>query len=694
MKKCIIFISILSLLVISCKEPPFTGDEFQWSLDGKKLAVINRTTGELLIVKHEDNKIKEVTLIDKYEDIDKDNGRICKPEWSYNSEYLCYSRYYDDHLELFVYSLADDSKKLLTWNVKKDKDIRIDKLYKLNLFPCWAPNENKIIYSNIISNERYVTFSINADGKDKKRVIDKSISSCPQFSPDGKWIIYSIHDTESKRNNGLWKIRSNGGVSKKLIKIDEMITNVRWSSDGQRIAYVHNNDVVEIINADGLNKNKIYHNSGSEIANLDWSPDDKYLTIIEKHGTISLFNSETNTIFKLPYDNIISNYWGWGESDELFFTIDYPDPIYTENELEKEIREFNQTTFDTDKMNCLIKFKNFQAIHLQDNIAAFQYSPVNKCFIFTRVYQNDIFSGILFYPPEIIFANGSSEYIIRKKDEYSEISTVFYINQEYNKAFNSLDEYWENNLTSKDFKSYFQSNVLIKKMSDESDESDPNSIHTRKLITELLKTILTLREVNRADKASWLLDQLKGIYGYGINKPDKNTFQDYFLPFLNVYGRFKKFKDVFRDIDYLVIESKENLNITAYKSLIKSVLKYQTGQNEEGMTYLLASCNSIIDQPKDPDEIFSYLLISHIHYYVDPEDANIMNQIRQLAQIRNIDDEDRAEVYKLLADLYQRAGKTGDAYSAFQHAVALKFDKYETWQKLFDLKEVSMQKNR
>ena len=694
MKKCILFITILSLLILSCKEPPFTGDEFQWSLDGKKLAVINRITGELLLVKHEENKIKEVTLIDKYEDVDKDIGRICKPEWSYNSEYLCYSKYYDDHLELFVYSFADDSKKLLSRIVKKGKDTNLDNLYELNLFPYWTPNENKIIYSNIISNERFAIFSINADGKGKKRLINKYISSNPQFSPDGKWIIYSLHGLESMRDNGLWKIRSDGGVNKKLIKIGEMISHARWSSNGQRIAYVRNNDVVEIIDANGLNKNKIYHNAGSEITNLDWSPDDKYLTIVEENGTISLFNSKTNRIFKFPYDNLIIKYWGWGESDELFFSIDYPDPIYTENEWEKEIREFNQTTFEDFKMNCLIKFKNFQFIHLQDNIITFQYSPVNKCSIFTKAYQNDKFSGILFYPPELIFANGSNEYIIRKKEEYSEIATVFYVNQEYSKAFNSLDEYWENNLNSNDFKSYFQSSVLIKRMADKSDESDANSIHARELITELLKTILTLREVNQADKAHWLLDQLKEIYRYGINEPEKNTFQDYFLPFLNVYGRFRKFDDAFQDIDYIVIEAKENSNIMAYKSLIKSILKYQTGQNEQGMTFLLASCKSIIDQPNDLDELYSYLLICHIYYYIDPEDSEIMNQVKKLTQISVFDDEDRSEVYTFLADLYQRGGKTDEAYSAFQHAVALKFDKYETWQKLFDVKEISIQKDR
>jgi dipeptidyl aminopeptidase/acylaminoacyl peptidase len=75
----------------------------------------------------------------------------------------------------------------------------------------------------------------NADGTDARAFTsgDKS-SSNPQWSPDGRWILFTSRRLE---HNNLWRIRADGGEAEQLSDLKSGIGSFQPSPDGQWIAF-------------------------------------------------------------------------------------------------------------------------------------------------------------------------------------------------------------------------------------------------------------------------------------------------------------------------------------------------------------------------------------------------------------------------------------------------------------------------
>ncbi len=103
-----------------------------------------------------------------------------------------------------------------------------------------------------------------------------------QLSPDGKWLIYTVcryKISENRGNTEIFIIPSNGGNPVQLTFTNESESNIKWSSDGNKIGYLLSSGGISQIwemKIDGSGKQQI-SNSESDIEMFDYSPDGKHI---------------------------------------------------------------------------------------------------------------------------------------------------------------------------------------------------------------------------------------------------------------------------------------------------------------------------------------------------------------------------------------------------------------------------------
>lgn len=109
--------------------------------------------------------------------------------------------------------------------------------------------------------------------------------SDPQISPDGRWIAYTITDTDKTANRGttqIYLVSSNGGEPRQITSEKASSNLPRWSADGKRLAFVSAREglsqvwTLEIASG---NLKKISNMSTGTDGPL-WSPDGKWIVFL------------------------------------------------------------------------------------------------------------------------------------------------------------------------------------------------------------------------------------------------------------------------------------------------------------------------------------------------------------------------------------------------------------------------------
>ena len=167
----------------------------------------------------------------------------------------------------------------------------------IECFPSWSPDNKSLVYSYISQDkisDKTGLWIISADSSTKKQICFE-IAEHPQWSPDGKFIIF---DADSGRNVKM--INSSGGNPINVLP-DYIHINKGglpcWSPDGNKFAFKDENYAIWIKELISDSLTRIYHKEDVISLPTCWTPDGKSILIAEMKKT-----TRNSTIRKISAD--------------------------------------------------------------------------------------------------------------------------------------------------------------------------------------------------------------------------------------------------------------------------------------------------------------------------------------------------------------------------------------------------------
>lgn len=225
---------------------------------------------ELYIV---DTDGTNLTLIDRIDQTE--NGGFGNVAWSPDDNQIVYVRTHDNYWNktcLILYSLLDDTHI----TIQTEGNV---------CSPKFSPNGKQIAYCAIVENEHYI-YKMDVDGKNNQLIIRNA--SSPEWSRQGDKIVYISSGKD--RSSQIYVANEDGSNQKQLTSSvspgwwDSGFprngnSDPQWTPDGKKIVYVsHDNEKPEIfiMNVDGSKKTRLtkasYRDNSPEI-----TPDGKYI---------------------------------------------------------------------------------------------------------------------------------------------------------------------------------------------------------------------------------------------------------------------------------------------------------------------------------------------------------------------------------------------------------------------------------
>jgi Tol biopolymer transport system component len=166
----------------------------------------------------------------------------------------------------------------------------------LEYYPILSPDGSQIAYvynqktsTGETFDQQWELWIMNSNGQNSRPIINSlSIMHSPiNWSPDGQWIVFvSLDHIENGIANAcgdVYIVKPDGSELTRLTNLDECATNAKWSSDGQKIAYIGRNRIrdrdvmksgwqVYVMDADGDNIVQVTNESEWVLYSLDWEP--------------------------------------------------------------------------------------------------------------------------------------------------------------------------------------------------------------------------------------------------------------------------------------------------------------------------------------------------------------------------------------------------------------------------------------
>ncbi|HKF39817.1 MAG TPA: CehA/McbA family metallohydrolase [Candidatus Acidoferrum sp.] len=213
-----------------------------WSPDGNRVVYVSyqKDAMELWWLDLVNGKRKQLT---------KGGAVNVEPRWSPDGKRLVWvSTEYNGRFHIFTGDFADGELRnvtRLTGETKSSLPRYYYSAYDMEINPVWTRDGKEILF---VSNQGHIHgtggfWRMRAEPGAKAQEIhyeETSWKTRPDFSPDGSRMVYSSYLGRPWQN--LWVMPAKGGDAFPLTYAECDETNVRWSPDGQAIAFISNQD--------------------------------------------------------------------------------------------------------------------------------------------------------------------------------------------------------------------------------------------------------------------------------------------------------------------------------------------------------------------------------------------------------------------------------------------------------------------
>lgn len=675
---CLIF---GGLILISCNDVEYSGDEFNWSPDGTKLAYINIESKELLVADILNSTIFRTFKIDS---IKREKEIIYAPDWSVDGRFLGYTKF--DGKNFYINTvLFEENKFTKAGNFKINLLVEYSK--KVH-FPNWSPTANRILYSQA-GNNRIQVIACAPDGNEKKILAEvKGKYLVADWSPDGQWIGYLIESAESEKTDGLWKVKADGSGRQQLLNSEE-IDLFRWSPDGSKLALIERKIekkdttyVLSVLDSIGKNKQEIIRKKKA-VTDVDWSPNGQMLSMLEsdkKTRNIWVADMNSRETVRITYDNVM-DYFGWKNMNQLYFTVEYPEEFVLFSGAENDKNEMSKIIRGIEDKNMLLIFDGYKFNKSGKNIYSFRQCPVNQASAFFKTSKPELLKA-QYYLPMIQFADGSLEILAQSDIENLMAADEQVMNGNFDKALRHLKLYWNTNFDS----TGLQHTFAVNSFSDEA-AAEMDSIKLEKLLVGMhggawSKTIYVLRQLEQTKNAAWLSVQYSKLMMYYIKK--NQNFDEFIWNVASTFGKFNAFDAGIAEFELIQQSVGGDSLFRSYACLAQALLATQ----QEKYDFVLEKINSSVELlPKTESELEPYnsLLFLYLTTYDKARYKKITAIFHKMLE-RFPGSKDAAKSFELLGDFYQKIGEKNLALTAYQSAAAKQENGQKIWRKIFDLK--------
>jgi len=258
-----------------------------WSPDSKE--VVYSMAGSLWRQKIDATEAQQIT---------DGAGYDYQPDWSPDGKSVIYVSYQKDAMELWLLDLASG------------RSVQLTNGGAVNVEPRWSPDGRRIVFVSTQYNRRFHIFRAEVDGAKLENVVrltGETKSDLPRYyysaydmeiSPvwmrDGKEILFVSNRGHIYGSGGFWRIKAEPGAEAREIHYEETNWKARpdLSPDGSRMVYSsylggqwHQ---LWVMPANGGDAFPISYGDW-DATNVRWSPDEKKLAFISnKEGNTSL----------------------------------------------------------------------------------------------------------------------------------------------------------------------------------------------------------------------------------------------------------------------------------------------------------------------------------------------------------------------------------------------------------------------
>lgn len=172
-------------------------------------------------------KGKEILVCDydgyNLQKITNDGKLKLSPEWSKKGDKIIYSAYDDNVLKLYLYDL----------NIKKTKVFYGEK--GMAATPTFSPDDKYIAFSMTQNSDMNISLIPSSGGKPQRITYTSSIAISPSFSPSGKQIVFCSDRSGTPQ---IYIVNTDGTNLTRLTYEGNYNTSPNWSPKGDLIVYV------------------------------------------------------------------------------------------------------------------------------------------------------------------------------------------------------------------------------------------------------------------------------------------------------------------------------------------------------------------------------------------------------------------------------------------------------------------------